>query len=89
MSSILVVKNSLRERLESLVEECVRGGIPFKDAMQQVEMEYVMQVLAQTGYNVSKAATVLGINRNTLSRKIEEFQEFEVFRHHRQIHTAR
>ena len=56
---MLELKNSLRQSLESYVRDCVKSGIHYKDALQQLEMEYVMQVLGQTAYNVSKAAHVL------------------------------
>jgi DNA-binding protein Fis len=86
---MLELKNSLRQNLESYVRDCVKSGIHYKDALQQLEMEYVMQVLGQTAYNVSKAADVLGINRNTLSKKILEFRSFEKFRNHQKLHNAR
>ena len=89
MPQILAGRGSLRERLASFAEECVRDGIRFKDALCQFEMEYIMIVLGQTGYNVSKAAKILGINRNTLSKKIEEFQQYEIFRKHRHHQTSR
>ena len=86
---MLELKNSLRQNLELYVKECVKTGILYKDAVQQLEMEYVMMVLGQTGYNISKAADVLGINRNTLSKKITEFRSFEKFRNHQKLHNGR
>jgi DNA-binding protein Fis len=86
---MLELKNSLRQNLELYVKECVKTGILYKDAVQQLEMEYVMMVLGQTEYNISKAAQVLGINRNTLSKKISEFRAFEKFRSHQKKHNGR
>ena len=89
MSDKALIVNSLRHHLEKLVYECIETGVLFKDAMEQVEMEYIMQVLAKHNYNISRAARDLEINRNTLSKKIEKFQQFERFRQHKQIHTSR
>lgn len=82
-------KSNLRDCLEQFVQECLDKGIHFKDAMQQMEMEFVMAVLAKTGYNISKAAGVIGVNRNTLSKKIHSFQSSERFQDHQKLHSAR
>lgn len=89
MPQVLETKTSIRENLEQFVLECIQTGVHFRDALQQVEMEYVMSVLAQTNYNVSKASSVLGINRNTLSKKIEQYQQFERFRQHQRLYVSR
>lgn len=89
MANVMITSNGLREKLEFFVKECLENGIRYHDLLQQVEMEFIMTVLGQNGYNVSKSAQVLGINRNTLSKKIEEFQEFEIFRNHRRFHISR
>jgi len=81
-------ENSLRYHLETLVNECINHGISFKDALEQMEMEFIMQILASCNYNVSKSADKLEINRNTLSRKIERYEQFEKFRQHRHIHNS-
>ena len=82
-------KQNLRELLENLVGECIQNGILFKDAVEQVEMEYIMQTLGEHRYNISRCAQVLGINRNTLSKRIERFQEYERFRQHQALHSTR
>ncbi|MBP7864474.1 MAG: helix-turn-helix domain-containing protein [Acidobacteria bacterium] len=82
-------KFGIRECLEAYVSECLRTGVKFKDTLLQAEMEFVMQVLASTGYNVSKAAEILEINRNTLRKKIEQFKSFERFNHHQSLHSGR
>jgi DNA-binding NtrC family response regulator len=82
-------RNVLRANLESFVGECVKSGIRYKDALVQMDMEYIMQVLANHRYNISKSADELGINRNTLSKKIQEFRKFERFRTHQKLHNGR
>ncbi len=41
--------------------------------MNRVERELILQVLQQTGYVQTKAASRLGINRNTLHKKMKEY----------------
>jgi Fis family transcriptional regulator len=62
----------VHERLERLIEEMVEKGIRFADANREFERRFIATVLAESDGNLSKAADVLGIHRNTLSRKIAE-----------------
>lgn len=53
------------------VEEAPRWSLmPLRD----VEREHIAYVLRETGFNQSKAARILGIDRKTLRAKIREFQ---------------
>jgi DNA-binding NtrC family response regulator len=62
----------MNERLQRLIEEMVEKGIRFADASREFERRFISRVLADSDGNLSKAADVLGIHRNTLSRKIAE-----------------
>jgi Fis family transcriptional regulator len=62
----------VNERLERLIEEMVSKGIRFDDASREFERRFISRVLAESDGNLSKAADVLGIHRNTLSRKMAE-----------------
>ncbi|HXF95779.1 MAG TPA: sigma-54 dependent transcriptional regulator [Gemmatimonadales bacterium] len=46
------------------------GGLP---SLAEVEARHIARVLAHTGGQVSAAAAILGIHRNTLTRKIKEY----------------
>ena len=48
----------------------VEKGIRFADASREFEKRFISRVLAESEWNLSKAADVLGMHRNTLSRKI-------------------
>jgi DNA-binding NtrC family response regulator len=62
----------VNERLERLIEEMVEKGIRFADASREFERRFISRVLADSDGNLSKTAEVLGIHRNTLSRKMTE-----------------
>jgi DNA-binding NtrC family response regulator len=62
----------VNERLERLIEEMVQKGIRFADASREFERRFISRVLAEADGNLSKASEVLGIHRNTLSRKMVE-----------------
>jgi Fis family transcriptional regulator, factor for inversion stimulation protein len=62
----------MREQLERLVEEMVAKGIRYEDAHREFEKRFIAHVLLKADGNLCKAADLLGIHRNTLSRKIAE-----------------
>ena len=62
----------MREQLERLVDEMVTKGVRFEDAQREFEKKFIAQVLSKSDGNVCKAADLLGMHRNTLSRKMAE-----------------
>ena len=58
----------LQESKENLLDK----GIREKYTMDQLEKEYVRRVLVEVGGNKSKAAQILGFDRKTLYRKLED-----------------
>ena len=64
----------LREQLEHLVHEMVTRGIRYDEAQREFEKKFIMQVLLKADGNLGKAADILGIHRNTLSRKMTEYR---------------
>jgi Fis family transcriptional regulator len=65
---------ALREQLERLVDEMVTKGIRFDEAQREFEKKFIIQVLAKADGNLCRAADLLGIHRNTLSRKMTEYR---------------
>ncbi len=64
----------LKEQLERLVDEMVTKGIRFDDAQREFEKKFIARVLAKSDGNLCRAADLLGMHRNTLSRKITEYR---------------
>jgi Fis family transcriptional regulator, factor for inversion stimulation protein len=62
----------MREQLERLVDEMVTKGVRFEDAQREFEKKFIAHVLSKSDGNVCKAADLLGMHRNTLSRKMAE-----------------
>ena len=65
---------ALREQLERLVDEMVIKGIRYDEAQREFEKKFIMHVLAKADGNLGKAADLLGIHRNTLTRKMTEYR---------------
>jgi DNA-binding protein Fis len=64
----------VKDQLEVLVNQMVERGIYFEEAIEEFEKRFIKRVLDRAEGNQSKAAQLLGIHRNTLSRKIEEYK---------------
>jgi DNA-binding protein Fis len=64
----------VRDQLEGLVSLMVERGILFDEAVSEFEKRFIKRVLERTNGNQSRAAEMLGIHRNTLSRKISEYK---------------
>lgn len=64
----------MRERLAELVGEMVDRGIRFEDAQREFEKHFITHVVTKHAGNLGKAATALGVHRNTLTRRIQELK---------------
>ena len=64
----------LRDQLDHLVDEMVTKGVRFEDASREFEKRFITHVLSKADGNLCKAADLLGMHRNTLSRKVAEYR---------------
>jgi Fis family transcriptional regulator len=64
----------VKDQLEGLVIQMVERGILFDEAIGEFEKRFIKRVLDRVHGNQSRAADILGIHRNTLSRKIVEYK---------------
>jgi DNA-binding protein Fis len=59
----------LKDRLESLCLEMIDRGILFPEAMEQFEKCFIKEIMRRNNGNLMRTAEVLGMHRNTLSKK--------------------
>ena len=64
----------MRDQLEGLVAQMVERGIMFDEAVGEFEKRFIKSVLDRAEGNQCRAAKILGIHRNTLSKKIGEYK---------------
>jgi DNA-binding NtrC family response regulator len=64
----------LKEQLDRLVTDMVSKGIRYDEAHREFEKKFIAHILSQSDGNVGKAADLLGMHRNTLSKKIAEYR---------------
>ena len=64
----------MRDALNRLVDEMVAKGILYEDARQEFERRFISRALLQANGKVGRAAKMIGLHRNTLSRKVSEYR---------------
>ena len=75
--SLLQQSENLEEWIEDKIAPLVREGITkntdslMQEVLQKVERPLLKLLLEETGWNQQKTSKLLGINRNTLRKKIE------------------
>ena len=65
---------ALKEQLDRLVDELVARGVRFEEAQREFEKKFISHILTKADGNLCQAADLLGMHRNTLSRKITEYR---------------
>ena len=64
----------VKDQLEGLVSQMVERGILFEEAISEFEKRFIKRTLERAQGNQCRAAKMLGIHRNTLSRKLGEYK---------------
>ena len=66
--------SALRDLLDRLVAEMIKGGITLDEGRQALESRFIERALDGADGHLGRAAEQLGIHRNTLSRKMLEYR---------------
>lgn len=64
----------MKEKFESLVEHLIANSFFLEEAIEILERTLIQRAMERTNGNRSAAAKMLGIHRNTLQRKLEEYE---------------
>ena len=63
----------MRAELEKLIDQMISQGVLFEEAIEEFEKRFILNMVERHRNNLSKAADALGIHRNTLSKRIQEY----------------
>jgi DNA-binding NtrC family response regulator len=64
----------MKDRFDELVEHLIDKGFFLEEAVELLEKSLIERALLNAGGNQSAASKMLGIHRNTLLRKMIEYQ---------------
>ena len=65
----------MKTELDALIESMLAGGILFEEAVKEFEKQFILKVVNRNRNNLSKAATELGIHRNTLTKRLQDYEQ--------------
>jgi DNA-binding NtrC family response regulator len=65
----------MRTQLEALIEEMLDGQILLDEAVAEFEKLYIEKALSRHRRHLSNTAKVLGIHRNTLSKRVADYRK--------------
>ena len=65
----------MRKQMEELIDEMLDGQILLGEAISEFEKLYIEKCLERNNERISKSAEVLGIHRNTLSKRIATYNK--------------
>src|SRR3972149_4320765 len=63
-----------RDQTSSLKEKVLEGSHPLSEAVDEFERELILKALQKSGFNQTKAASVLGTSRRVLRYRMEKLQ---------------
>lgn len=64
----------MKQTFDALVNLLMEGGFFLEEAVELLEKSLIARALERTGGNRSAASKALGIHRNTLQKKMRDFQ---------------
>ncbi len=64
----------MRDQLEKLVQEMLDKGVLYEDARREFEKVFITRALQRSKGCVGEAAGLLGVHRNTITRKMDEYR---------------
>ena len=64
----------MRDQLEQLIQQMLDKGILYDEARREFEKMFITRALQRSKGSVGDAATLLGLHRNTVARKMTEYR---------------
>jgi transcriptional regulator with PAS, ATPase and Fis domain len=65
----------MRAQLEALIDEMLDGQILLEEAVAEFEKLYIQKALERHKKHLSRTAKILGIHRNTLSKRVTSYKK--------------
>lgn len=65
----------MRARLEALIDEMLDGHILLAEALSEFEKLYIKKALARNHEQLAKTAQALGIHRNTVAKRVADYNK--------------
>jgi DNA-binding NtrC family response regulator len=67
----------IRSQLEALIDAMLDGHIMLGEALEEFEKLYIQKAFMRNKKRISHTAEVLGIHRNTISKRVQAYRSAE------------
>ena len=61
----------MHRKLDQLITEMIEKGVNYRDAIREFEKRFIKKALEKNNNRINHTAEFLGLNRNTLAKKIK------------------
>jgi len=67
----------IRPQLEAVIDAMLDGHIMLGEALDEFEKLYIQKAFTRNRKRISRTAAVLGIHRNTISKRVQSYRSAE------------
>lgn len=67
----------IRPQLEAVIDAMLDGHIMLTEALEEFEKLYIQKAFSRNKKRISHTAEVLGIHRNTISKRVHSYRSAE------------
>ena len=66
-------EENIRETLERIIEQVIDDGLFWPEVCSEIERMFILKSLSRSRGFINQAALIMGIHRNTIAAKIQEY----------------
>jgi DNA-binding NtrC family response regulator len=67
-------EENIRETLEGIIEQVMDAGLYWPEVCAEIERMFIVESLSRSRGFINRAALIMGVHRNTIAAKIQEYQ---------------
>ena len=64
---------NIRETLERIIDQFIDAGLFWPEVCSEFERMFILKSLARSNGFINQAAVIMGVHRNTVAAKIQEY----------------
>lgn len=66
-------EENIRDTLERIIEQVMDDGLFWPEVCSEIERMFILKALARSRGFINQAALIMGVHRNTIAAKIQEY----------------
>lgn len=66
-------EENIRQTLEEIIDQVIDAGLFWPEVCAEIERIFILKALSRSNGFINKAARLMGVHRNTLSSRIQDY----------------